>query len=199
MEVMYKLDKSNNQGWICPPFANRLDWANFTPMTAVVDMESIRAALRVAIERKSIPPTTLSLRVGNNKTLVKDLLEKTNDVRLSTLTKLAGELDVPVSDLLLPPQGKPVGPWLPSAETIAAFLVAAAPALLDTPDPEVSRATAARAIVAALQSLSLTPDEEDNAGVVRMLCTQIDRAISPTLVGKAPPKTRKSDHKAHNS
>lgn len=89
MTGMYKLDKSNRQGWNYPPFANRLDWANFWPMGKVIDMTTIRAGLRRVMEDKSVKPTTLSLLVGKNRTLVKDLLEKTNDVSLSTLTKLA--------------------------------------------------------------------------------------------------------------
>lgn len=73
-------------------------------MDSDVDISSIRQALRRVMKEKGMAPTTLSVRVGNNKSLVKDLLEKTDDVRLSTLVKLAGALDVSVDRLLARPR-----------------------------------------------------------------------------------------------
>lgn len=73
-------------------------------MSDVADIVSIRDALRRIMDRKGVKPTTLSLRVGTNKRLVKDLLEKTNDVSMSTLTRLAGALDVPLYELLAAPR-----------------------------------------------------------------------------------------------
>ncbi|MEC9067840.1 MAG: S24 family peptidase [Pseudomonadota bacterium] len=74
-----------------------------------IDIASIREALRAVMTQKNIAPTTLSQRVGTNKSLVKDLLEKTDDVRLSTLVKLAGALDVSVDRLLARPRVPVVG------------------------------------------------------------------------------------------
>lgn len=54
--------------------------------------------------KKGKKPTTLSLEVGNNRTLVKDLLEKAKDVQLGTLVKLAGALDVDLGELLTAPR-----------------------------------------------------------------------------------------------
>lgn len=68
------------------------------------DLDTIRESLRRIMDRKNVKPTTLSLRVGNNRTLVKDLLEKGRDVQLGTLTKLAGALDVELSELLAAPR-----------------------------------------------------------------------------------------------
>lgn len=68
------------------------------------NIESIRAALRRIMTRKKVAPTTLSQSVGTSKTLVKDLLEKNDDVRLSTLTKLAGALDVELDEILSRPR-----------------------------------------------------------------------------------------------
>jgi repressor LexA len=59
--------------------------------------------------RKDVKPTTLSLAVGSSKTLVKDLLTKTGDVQFSTLRKLAGALDVDLSELLSLPRVPIVG------------------------------------------------------------------------------------------
>jgi repressor LexA len=78
-------------------------------MSDGVDITSIRAALRREMARKKVGPTTLSLEVGSNRTLVKNLLEDNSDVRLATLTKLAGALDVPLEALLQAPPVPIVG------------------------------------------------------------------------------------------
>lgn len=78
-------------------------------MSDVLDIETIRANLRRAMKVKDAKPTTLSLAVGKNRTLVKDLLEKSNDIQLGTLVKLAGALDVPLSDLIAAPRVYIVG------------------------------------------------------------------------------------------
>lgn len=73
-------------------------------MSETTDMATIRETLRRIMERQGVKPTTLSLRVGANRTLVKDLLEKGKDVQIGTLTKLAGALDVSLADLLAAPR-----------------------------------------------------------------------------------------------
>lgn len=78
-------------------------------MTDVTDIHTIRSALKRIMDNKNIKPTTLSLKIGSSKTLVKDLMEKTEDVKFSTLTKLAGALDVAVEDLLASPRVAVVG------------------------------------------------------------------------------------------
>lgn len=103
MGSYFRLDQSNRQGRICPAFAFSSDWSNFAGVNETVTIESIRLALRAAMRRRGVKPTTLSQRVGNNKSLVKDLLEKTNDITVGTLTKLAGALDIPISDLMSAP------------------------------------------------------------------------------------------------
>lgn len=76
-------------------------------------LTNLRTRLRVIMERKGIRPTTLSSKVGDSPTLVKDLLEKTKDAKLSTIYKLAEALGVAPTDLL---EGDldsiPVGPRL---------------------------------------------------------------------------------------
>lgn len=78
-------------------------------MADPIDIETVREALRDIMERKGVKPTTLSLQVGKSKSLVKDLLERTNDVSFSTLVKLAGALDVDLSDLVARPRVAVVG------------------------------------------------------------------------------------------
>lgn len=64
------------------------------------DIEVLRRNLAAVMERKSVKPTTLSLRVGKSPTLVKDLFDKNSDTKLSTIFKLADALGVPASNLL---------------------------------------------------------------------------------------------------
>lgn len=108
-ETQTKLVSSNCQRWICPAFAKKLEWSNLQCMEDTLDMETIRANLQRAMAAKGVKPTTLSLAVGRNRTLVKDLLEKSNDVQFGTLSRLAGALDVPLSDLLAAPRVQIVG------------------------------------------------------------------------------------------
>jgi phage repressor protein C with HTH and peptisase S24 domain len=105
----HRLDQTYLQARIQPPFAWKADWSNYSVMAEAVDMATIRDSLKRIMERKNIKPTTLSLAVGTNRTLVKDLLEKGNDVQIGTLTKLAGVLDVSLADLLSAPRVPVVG------------------------------------------------------------------------------------------
>lgn len=98
------MDQSNRQVRMHPAFKLKVDWSNPRTMSSVVDIQSVRGALRRIMAEKGVKPTTLSLKVGTNRTLVKDLLEKTNDINISTLSKLAGALDVPVADLVASPR-----------------------------------------------------------------------------------------------
>lgn len=98
-------------GWISPTVKTDSSCLPLLPYGALngmmdsdIDIASIREALRRIMKEKSVAPTTLSQRVGSNKSLVKDLLEKTDDVKLSTLVKLAGALDVSVDRLLARPR-----------------------------------------------------------------------------------------------
>lgn len=105
--MRFRLDVTNRQGRIHRRFAKSLVSSNLDDMSESVDIGTVRAALREIMERKGVKPTTLSQMVGRNKSLVKDLFERTNDISVSTLAKLAGALDVSVIDLLATP-GVPV-------------------------------------------------------------------------------------------
>jgi len=87
-----------------PPFAKKLDGSILCGMEDALDIDTIRANLRRAMKRREVKPTTLSLKVGKNRTLVKDLLEKSRDIQVGTLMKLAGALDTPIADLLAAPR-----------------------------------------------------------------------------------------------
>lgn len=69
-----------------------------------LDISTIRENLQRIMARKGMKPTTLSQKVGDSKTLVKDLLTKTNDVRVGTLIRLASALDVDIDELLSRPR-----------------------------------------------------------------------------------------------
>lgn len=85
------------------PFHAALPAWETRSVTQPLDIQAIRDSLRRIMDRKSVKPTTLSQQVGSSKTLVKDLLEKTDDIKLSTLIKLAGALDVDIEELLSRP------------------------------------------------------------------------------------------------
>jgi phage repressor protein C with HTH and peptisase S24 domain len=104
-----KLDIANCQRWTRPAFARMLDWSNYSSVSDPPDIQTIRENLRRIMKRKDKKPTTLSLAVGTNRTLVKDLLEKSNDIQIGTLIKLAGALDVDVADLVAAPRVSVVG------------------------------------------------------------------------------------------
>jgi repressor LexA len=78
-------------------------------MADELDIAALRESLQRIMDRKGVKPTTLSLAVGTSKTLVKDLLTKNDDVKISTLVKLAGALDVPLEELLARPPVPIVG------------------------------------------------------------------------------------------
>lgn len=83
--------------------------SNSGAMENKIDIQTVREALREIMDRKGVKPTTLSLMVGKNKSLVKDLFERQNDISVSTLNRLAGALDVSVIDLLAAPRISLVG------------------------------------------------------------------------------------------
>jgi SOS-response transcriptional repressor LexA len=71
-------------------------------MNRKFDISILREQLERKMAQKGVKPTTLSLQVGKSPTLVKDLLEKTNDVKLSTISKLAEALNCDMSELVFP-------------------------------------------------------------------------------------------------
>src|SRR5574343_1270532 len=104
MNDRYRLDLSNRQGRIARPYIFSPESPTLLAMSAGLHIDGIRDALRRIMKRKGVAPTTLSLQVGTSKTLVKDLLEKTGDVKVSTLVKLASALEVDVDELLARPR-----------------------------------------------------------------------------------------------
>ena len=78
-------------------------------MSSGVDIESVRENLRRYMALRKVKPTTLSLALGQSKTLIKDLMENTTDIKLSTLVRIADFLSVDVSDILARPRVPIVG------------------------------------------------------------------------------------------
>lgn len=93
------------------------------PMAGGFDISVLRARLAEVMEKKGIKPTTLSLSVSKSPTLVRDLMEKTTDTKVSTLFRLANELGVSVTDLITPDaEPMPMGPALFLRGEVAAGL-----------------------------------------------------------------------------
>ena len=64
-------------------------------------VEEVRAAIRRVMERKGIKPKPLAQRAGLGDTSVRDLLDNPGrDIKIGTLQKLAGALEVNLEDLL---------------------------------------------------------------------------------------------------
>lgn len=102
--MAYRLDQSYSSRGLCPAFICVRGRTITSLVSGAANIETIRANLRRIMEQKGVKPTTLSQKVSNSKTLVKDLLTKTSDVQFSTLTKLAGALDVDLELLLASPR-----------------------------------------------------------------------------------------------
>lgn len=99
-DQVYRLDVPNPSSWIASTYAETgLPWENHG-MSSDFDFKPVRDTLARVIQDKGVAPTTLSLKVGKSKSLVKDILDDGKDIKLSTLTKLAGALEVDVGDLL---------------------------------------------------------------------------------------------------
>lgn len=187
-----KLDKTNRQGRIRPPFAKRLDWANFAGM-ADFDIETVRTALRDAMAAKNIKPTTLSLKVGKNRTLVKDLLEKNSDVGLGTIYRLADALDVDPSWIAF--GKKPGDVWTPSDATLTILLGYAKPSLQGDPGHDGGVRVAAHKIGAALRQIAQSPEDE-TPQAVRMAGKFLFQGEGSH---KDQPEENTETHKAHTT
>lgn len=112
------------------------------------DFDEVRRALSREIERSGIAPTALSTRVSkSNKSLVKDILDDGSDIKLSTLCKLAGELDINVARLIpwAKPEQKPASAL--NADTLEPLLDAMLPLL---PPPGQMTDQSRRALAEAL-------------------------------------------------
>ncbi len=67
-------------------------------MKGQLDMAYLREVLAHAIKQKGLSPRNASLRAGLGETAIRDiLLEKTADVRMATMARLADVLEVPMA------------------------------------------------------------------------------------------------------
>jgi len=63
------------------------------------ELEGVREKLRVAMERKGLKPKPLAQRANLGDTSVRDILDNPGrDIRVGTLQKIAGAMDVDVTD-----------------------------------------------------------------------------------------------------
>jgi phage repressor protein C with HTH and peptisase S24 domain len=89
---------------MCSAYAENVITGIRYGMSDLIDLDSVRLSLKRIMSQKGLKPTTLSQMVGNSKTLVKEILEGNGDIKLSTLVRLAGAMDVDVADLLQKPR-----------------------------------------------------------------------------------------------
>lgn len=107
---------------------------------------------------KNIAPTTLSLKVGKSKSLVKNIVDDGEDIKLSTLAKLAGALGVSVSELI--EEGPPEERWLPNGTTYEAIMTVVGPYVSEARASPASLLVAARVFEGVITALSEAPEEE---------------------------------------
>lgn len=162
-----KLDQSNLSSWNATTYPEAsAAWERYL-MSEEFDFTPIRQALARAIEEKGVAPTTLSLMVGKSRSLVKDILDGGNDIKLSTLTRLAGALDVDVADLISPRARRPEPDFRLNAEALAPLLDALIP--LAPPSGRLtdqSRTALAEALAYGLSLLAGDPANSTNEGAV---------------------------------
>lgn len=122
-------DASHRQGVKQPLFNGLALACDTTHMIEPTPFSVVQDAIRREMRRRGTKPKPLSVAAGLGETAVRDLLRPTaGDIKFTTLAKLAGHLDVPVSALaseaasVAPPQ-----PPLPNATDFAKILGAVAP------------------------------------------------------------------------
>lgn len=139
------------------------------------NMESIRSALRHVMAERSIQPTTLSLKVGTSKTLVKDLLEKSQDVKIGTLVKLADALDVDVIKLLRSTDAcaaeSSAVSTVANAEMLHTILASMLRGRDERPIDDEELHSLAEALSHVLQQISFDPTIAENPGAVQAVAS----------------------------
>ncbi|MDR6511502.1 transcriptional regulator with XRE-family HTH domain [Novosphingobium capsulatum] len=173
-----RLDQSNLSSWIASIYPKTgVTWDN-RRMSADFDFTPIQQALARAIKAKGIAPTTLSLKVGKSRTLVKNILEDGQDIKVSTLHRLATALDIDLGELLSA-EPKPTAAF--SAEALEPLLDALIP--LTPPSgrlTEQSRKALAEALAYGLSLLegdSTSPANEGAVAVAARAATSRFREI----------------------
>lgn len=97
-----KLDLSNRQGRICNTFPLAGLLGQNEGMAQQTNIKVIRESIQRIMDEKGVRPTTLSLAVSKSKTLIKEIMEKTENPGIVTLAKIAEELDCSLEDLISP-------------------------------------------------------------------------------------------------
>ena len=102
MNESYRCVATHRQGVLQRTSRIRADLCDTTHMAGHDDkVEEVRGAIRRLMERKGMKPKPLSKRAGLGDTSIRDLLDNPGrDIKVGTLHKIAGALDVNVEDLL---------------------------------------------------------------------------------------------------
>lgn len=130
-------------------------------------LETVRENLSAAMAAKGVAPTVLSMRVGSSRTLVRDLLTKTDDVKLSTLCKLAAELEIDVGELLGLAGSAASRPTL-NENNVAAMLLTLVPTVPKGQFSEKAAQALSVALIRGLELLSKTGSSHPSDDAVQM-------------------------------
>lgn len=100
MNAVYRCDDAHPSRVNYPDSRASLWLCDSTPMGEVFDINAVREALRRQMERKKIKRKPLAKAAGLGETAIRDIFdERRNDVRASTLVKLADYFAIPVDEL----------------------------------------------------------------------------------------------------
>lgn len=127
------------------------------------------------MQEKGIKPTTLSQALGPSKTLLSEVLTKNNDIKLSTVSRLAQELGVSMEAVLGMEAPRP---WAPREDTIRLVLESGLLPLTASHVPPDDLQLLAHAVTKGLQLVAAQPAMEDDPGFRKAVETTIANAIA---------------------
>lgn len=182
----YRLDRPNPSSWIATTYPDNVRPWEKAAMEADFDFEPYRHALADAIKRSGVAPTTLSLRVGNNKSLVKTILDKGDDIKISTLWRLARAIGMDVGDLLPGFVRSPAEdrPWVPKPDTVTALMAAAIQNVSGGLSSPNGVEEASHIVFAGLRTLASHPEHEDDPKALRALIDTVSSGLDHEMTGK---------------
>lgn len=100
MTAAFKCDSAHLSSVGYPDCRGAILLCNSTPMAELFDINAVRAALKRQMEMKNIKRKPLAKAAGLGETAIRDIFdENRNDVRASTLVKLADFFAIPVDEL----------------------------------------------------------------------------------------------------
>lgn len=154
-------------------------------MTDKYGMDQVREALTRAMTKAGTVPTTLSLKVGTNSSLVKSIMEKNKDVGIVTLARLADAMNISVLELL---GGDNISrDRTPSAELLALLFRHAIDAYKAGLDPDAGDLILGIAARGVLRRVAAGQADEDNHEMIASIWETARESAAAAARQKAPP------------